>query len=424
VLGHELAHVVTGEFGAGPLRIAGIFGGLLPDPGRIEGFAEAASPRESSEGTLHQWTAAMRRLELLPPLQSLFQLSFLQASAARSYSASGSFVDYVHEKYGPVVLRQWYGGGDLPNLARRSFAEMETDWHAFLDGIEVPADVMEIARPRFSRPGVFERRCPHAVDRALSAAGSYCPVQEEKARGYAETAIKLDPTKLDVELSMARCAWYASDPARAQKQLTSLAADEKRFEPGARRAALEFSADIAWQQGKTEEAKLGYEKAAALTFRQDDARQLDVKLWALSQPATVQTPLRVLLAPKYQEEVLPQVAVANWAVHGPHQDVARYLLARLATRDSAHRQEGEFLDELDVEKLPLASLQREAHRMKLLHACQTRMRGGKAESFKEELASYKKLDLSLAEKREAERVVERCEIVGLRRAKTSKSLSP
>src|SRR5690606_19571073 len=52
VLGHELAHVVAGEFGEGPFAVAGALGGLLPDPGRIEGVATAAAPRENDSLTL------------------------------------------------------------------------------------------------------------------------------------------------------------------------------------------------------------------------------------------------------------------------------------------------------------------------------------------------------------------------------------
>lgn len=424
VLGHELAHVVTGEFGAGPMKIAGLFGGLMPDPGRIEGFAEAASPREDSEGTLHQWTSAMKELGLLPPLKSLFQLSFLGSSAARSYAASGSFVDYVRGKYGASVLRSWYRSGDLPGLTGRSFSELEEDWHQFLEATVVPEQVLEIARPRFSRPGIFERRCPHAVDRAVGDAHTYCPLQEEKAQSFAEHAISLDPTKVDLELSMARCAWFSGDPARAQKQLAFGAGQDKRYEPGARRGAWEFAGDIAWQEGKPDEAKKLYESARALTFDKDGLRQLDVKQWALAQAEDVQHPLRILLAPRYQEEVMTTVALAEWAEKGPHTDLAVYLLARLAERDGAFQHSGQLLSELEVDSLPLDSLKREAARMKFLHACEERMRGGVAKDFKLASLAYRSETLSPAETLEAQRLTERCETVGLRSDETSKSLSP
>ena len=66
VLAHELAHVVSGSFGSGPFRVAGPLGGLIPDPGRIEGIAVAASPGEDDDFTLFEWSKALLDLNLLP----------------------------------------------------------------------------------------------------------------------------------------------------------------------------------------------------------------------------------------------------------------------------------------------------------------------------------------------------------------------
>src|SRR5690606_13490283 len=43
VLFHEIVHVVVGNVGRGPFRIAGTLGGLLPSPAIIEGVAVAAA---------------------------------------------------------------------------------------------------------------------------------------------------------------------------------------------------------------------------------------------------------------------------------------------------------------------------------------------------------------------------------------------
>ena len=47
VIGHELAHVLAGSFGEGPFRVAGAAGGLVPNPGLIEGVA-VAQPRQGA----------------------------------------------------------------------------------------------------------------------------------------------------------------------------------------------------------------------------------------------------------------------------------------------------------------------------------------------------------------------------------------
>ena len=75
VLAHELAHVVAGSFGVGPFRIAGRYGGLLPDPGLIEGIAVAAAP-EHDVLSDEEWSHAMLELGILPKLSSVFSLGF------------------------------------------------------------------------------------------------------------------------------------------------------------------------------------------------------------------------------------------------------------------------------------------------------------------------------------------------------------
>src|SRR5690606_16809945 len=116
VLGHELAHVVAGSFGAGPFRVAGPLGGWIPDPGRIEGVAVAAAPRDDGDVALEEWAAAMRQVKLLPPLGRVFRLSFLGESSARAYTVAGAFMAWLREQQGAEVVRRWYGGESLLDL--------------------------------------------------------------------------------------------------------------------------------------------------------------------------------------------------------------------------------------------------------------------------------------------------------------------
>jgi hypothetical protein len=408
VLGHELAHAVTGSFGSGPLRVAGLLGGLLPDPGRIEGFAEAASPREGSEGTLHEWVAAMRQLRLLPQLGSLFQLSFLGASPANAYAAAGSFVDFLHGRHGPDALRKWYAGEDLTKLTGSSLAELEAEWHKFLDAVVVSANVIEIARARFSRPAVFERRCPHAVDRLLSESVDLCPYQESKAIRLAEEAVRLDPTKKDIELRNQRCAFYAGDAERSRLGLLDGAAREKVYEPNARRAALEFAGDIAWGMGKLKEAREAYTGAAALTFGIDPARNLEVKLWALDQEKSIQDPLRALLAPAPRDKKNPQGFLTEWHIRGPQKSFAQYLLSRVLEGSGAWAEGDELAFSLDAKELPLPSLRLEARKMKLVAACRRGFRLRDAEELERALKEYLAEELPPAAVLEATRLAERC----------------
>ncbi len=163
IIGHEIVHVLAGSFGRGPFRIAGSYGGLLPNPGLIEGIAVAASPPEG-DLTPREWAKAMKDLHLLPPLSRLFALGFLGENSSSAYTASGAFVGWVKEKFGAEPLRAWYGGSDLGGLVSKSWSELEAAWLADLDLVVLPEAARAQAKARFDRPALFGRRCPHAVD--------------------------------------------------------------------------------------------------------------------------------------------------------------------------------------------------------------------------------------------------------------------
>ncbi len=414
VLGHELAHVVTAAFGQGPLRVAGPLGAIIPDPGRVEGFAEAASPRENSEGTLREWTAAMKQLGLLPPLEQLFRLGFWGNSAARSYSAAGSFVDYIHAQHGPEALKRWYSGEALPDIVELEWAELEAAWHAYLDATEVPADVLEIAKPRFSRPGVFERRCPHAVDRKIGEAQASCGVQEARARRLTGEAIALDPARADMELMLPTCTFAAGRAQESREEMTKLLEDESRYDVAPRRGAFEFLGNIQWLDGQWKAAASEYEKAQKLAFDRDVKRNLEFKQWALSQVAEVRRAVRVLLVPRISGDPDPRIALAGWFYTGPEKDMAAYLLARQAMVGGRTDEARQFYKTIDSKKLPLESVRRESGRMGVLLACRAVMAGENPELAEQALQAYRELKLSPAEELEASRVVERCTAPGVR----------
>ncbi len=408
VLGHELAHVVTGAFGQGPFRIAGPLGGVLPDPGRIEGFAEAASPHEHSDATLHEWAAAMKQLDLLPPVARLFQLSFLGDSAAKAYGAAGSFVDFIRAKNGPGALTSWYGGASLTEATGADLGALENEWHTFLDTVEVTPTVLALSEPRFKRPGVFERRCPHAVDRLLAEAGRYCGIQQRRSERALAEAIALDPARTDAEVQAPRCAWYTGAQDSALTTAVTQAQAEERYSPEARRVAWDLAGDIQWAKGQAKEAGEAYAAALKLTQRRDAQRELEVKLWALGKPPEVSAPLRLLLAGTPRDERDGGIELALWAGRGPERDMANYLLMRQALSKHHLLSSREFESAMNPANLPLLSVKVEAARTSLLLACRLALRGGGAEELTKRVDAYRAHSLSKAQLLEVERLVPRC----------------
>lgn len=166
-LRHEIAHVVAGTFGSAGFHvsaksIAGL--PLLFNPGMIEGVAVAADwPGSSRSLTPHQSMRAMEQLGFAPRADEVLSAKFLTLSSARSYTAAGSFMRFLLERYGAGPLKRLYAsGGDFGAAYGQSQAALAAQWREMLQGIEVPAADLEAARERFRQRGVFQRPCPHA----------------------------------------------------------------------------------------------------------------------------------------------------------------------------------------------------------------------------------------------------------------------
>lgn len=282
VLGHELAHVVLGELGSGPFRIAGHLGGYLPDPGRIEGFAVYAAPREGAEATTRQWAAALARVAEMPPIEQVFGVEFLGASAARSYTVAGAFVEYVVERHGAIVARRWYAGEELSPLTGESWPNLDGGFRAWLRETDVPDGVLSLAQLRFAAPGLFGRRCPHAADRALGLALLACGTEPERVTEFVERAIALDSSKTESRCLVPACLAPAGKLDEATRRARALLARPGTIGDPSARDLLELLGDVAWARGDARGALGEYERAARIEVGAAQERALALKVWALS----------------------------------------------------------------------------------------------------------------------------------------------
>jgi len=201
VLAHELVHVALSPvadalFGV-PARHL-----LFPRLGIVEGAAVAIE-RGQSALTTHQWARAMRDIGRLPDMSAILEgLSFWGRSSQVAYSASGSFVRFLVETYGPKPFRSVYAGQDLRAAYGRSTADLLDEWSRFLDTVPISENDLDLARFVFSVPPVFDRPCPYGVGRCA----------ERAVRAAATGAVDdVGPHSL-LALNMAE-----GDPATAQK---------------------------------------------------------------------------------------------------------------------------------------------------------------------------------------------------------------
>lgn len=281
VLGHELAHVVAGSFGRGPFKIAGNVGGLVPNPGLIEGVAVAASP-DDEDLTDAQWARAMMQIGILPDMRRVFSLGFLGDASAKSYTLAGAFITWVGETLGFDVVRAWYGGGDIELLAKRDWASLDAAFREHLRSVSLADDAESFARAKFARPGIFGRKCPHLVD-ALRHEADVCRDTQrfEQAIRLYNRAIAKDGHDFASQKEAATVERRHGDPAqreRGRAALTAMAtADEKTVPRTYRDRAEEALADAEFIDGDFEGAAVRYEALVTRTIDEDVARTLEVK---------------------------------------------------------------------------------------------------------------------------------------------------
>jgi hypothetical protein len=372
VLAHELAHVVAGSFGRGPLRVAGPLGGWIPDPGRIEGFAVAAAPPEDTDYTLPEWTKAMKDLGLLPPLGTLFRLSFLGQNSSTGYTVAGAVVDWLRARHGPQALRAWYSGAAVEAaFAGESLDQLARAFEADLDRLVLPERVRELARARFDRPAIFGRRCPHEVDEQLQAAAL---AFEGFDFGAAEAAygrvLALDPSNFNARLGVAACVERGAGgtDGRARYEALAREGDLTRVQ---RASVLERLGDLELMAREDALAAGHYASAEQDAFDEHRARTIAVKRYAL-QDAAGRAAIQALLIgdPRLGSDLpLAAAELGEWSASAPELGLADYLIGKNLYSRGRWRDAYGRLERALRRDLPIASVRREALRTFVFAAC-------------------------------------------------------
>jgi hypothetical protein len=413
VLGHEIAHVVSGSFARGPFRVGG--GGIVPNPGLIEGIAVATSP-DDDELTDAQWARAMLDLGTLPPIRELFSLAFLGANAQKSYTVAGAFVGWVLERWGAPTVRAWYGGGSIEALTGERWAGLDDDFRAWLRTRPMPAQAQAYARSRFERPGVWARKCPHVVD-ALDRDADRCRDEHRLVRadaGYAR-ALARDPGDYHARFGRAKIAVQsrgAEEAARGREELERLAGEDGSPRTWRDRAE-EALADDDLVRGHPEAAASAYRDIAQRTLDEDSARTLEVKALAADDPVARRAVVDVLLAEpgRAQDPWLGALSLGAWA-EATKSPLAEFLVGKNLV---LHDQWARAVAPLDVvlqEGAPTARIGREALRQRAIGACVLRDAAAQARVKEAVLGDASPFAASSGGRREGLlRLLDRCGLV-------------
>jgi tetratricopeptide (TPR) repeat protein len=406
VVGHELAHVVAGSFGVGPFRVSGPLGGWIPDPGRIEGVAVAASPNDNDDFTLDEWAKTLLDLSLLPPLESVFRLGFLGKNSSTAYTVAGAFVHWFHDHYGANALRRWYGGEPIERVVGKNFGELETAWRADLSRVQVDPALLNEARVRFDRPALFDRHCPRIVDRLNGVANQKLGSADTAgARQALAELLRLDPHYTSAKFELAACSVKDGDEAAAVKAYATLASSPELAmleQAGAREA----EADVELRAGRVADARRDYDAVAAIVADEDRLRTLDVKRSPeneIQRRAIVDLLVGDPVLGAAFEEAAPRLA--DWAMAEPQNGLPSYLLGKNLFGRGRFTEAAEYLDAALARELSMPRVKREAWRTRLILACAV------ADSVAEARAlSALRADdgLSPARRATVERLAQRC----------------
>jgi tetratricopeptide (TPR) repeat protein len=370
VVGHELAHVLAGSFGQGPFRVSGPLGGWIPDPGRIEGVAVAASPNDNDDFTLDEWAKTLLELSLLPPLESVFRLGFLGQNSSTAYTVAGAFLDWFHDHYGAAALRRWYGGEPIERVSGKSLGQLEAAWHGHLAGVTVGPALLDEARVRFDRPSLFGRRCPRIVDKLNGVANQKLGGGDTAgARKAIAQLLRLDPHHTAAKFELAACEAKDGNEARALAAYAELAGSSELAKLE-RAGAREAQADVELRAGRLAEARRDYDLVAATVANEDRLRTLDVKRspeTELQRRAIVDLLVGdPILGPSF-EVAAPRLA--DWANAEPENGLPSYLLGKNLFGRGRFREAAHYLDQALAKKLSLPRVAREAWRTRLTLAC-------------------------------------------------------
>ncbi|MCA9580460.1 MAG: bacterial transcriptional activator domain-containing protein [Myxococcales bacterium] len=329
VLFHEIAHVVAGEVGQGPLRIAGVLGGLWPNPGLIEGAAVAIAWDAREGMTPHQWARAMRDLDQMPPLQSIVGIEFLGQSQARAYVSAGSFIRFLMDTRGAEAVRRIYQRGTVDGALPESLSELEREWHAFLAQVDVPEEAQGIARVRFERPSVFSSVCPHTVaDLQVALAAEWSAGNLPATLSQCEALLAIDPADMSTRATLVAALLRLGETAGAKAQETVLRDELGAPTPLLQGIRLE-RADQAWRDGKVAEAHAMYEELLAEPLPEDRARAIEVRALGAADP-TISSPVFDILVGDGRSSPTTAVVMdrASWIDRDRADGLGPYLLAR------------------------------------------------------------------------------------------------
>ncbi len=356
VLKHELVHVVSAAFGNA------LYGGSYWI-GFHEGLAEAVDWQDTPMNP-HEWSRAMRELDLAPPLENLLSMTgFWTAASSRSYTLCGSFVRFLIERYGLPAFKQAFPDGAVEEAYGRTPAELIAEWETFVDGIQLREDQLRTARQRFIRPAIFRRRCPHEVaalnDRAWQA---------YSARRYADAVrdfdrvLELEPENPSALRGLLYGTYRLGDYDRTESAARRIERPDQTV--GLLADAHLIRGDSAWETGRLDDARRSWEAVVDLHASEAMSRAASLRMEVLDLESIRDAIMAYLTAVSGHWRLV--LAVRDAGDLAPDYGAGYYLIGRWLFLSGSYEQALTYLGKADALGLRADLVRQESLRLEAM----------------------------------------------------------
>ncbi|MDH3485312.1 MAG: tetratricopeptide repeat protein [Myxococcales bacterium] len=356
VLGHEVAHAVLKDAAMGPFSVAGRFGGLLPNPGVIEGAAVALAWDLRDDMDPDQWSRIMLDRDELPPAGSLTGLRFSALPPRRAYMAAGSLMRFLIVTRGTDSFLRDYRDGAIDDLDT-----LETEWHAYLSKVQVTDHERGIAEVALAEPSIFAAVCPHRLAKLRAdLAGDAAARDDTRTLETCRAILDVDMNDPQAHAALIGALARTGNEAQARTELDALRAAMNAPKPIVANALEQF-ADAIWTLGDLAQAAALYDELLSIPRTDGPARQSEVKKLALAGSPEEQALVYQMLI----EPPSPPVAVhiAQALADARTDGLGRYLEGRQLLFQGRYGLALPLLQEAEALGVPTERLERELGHM-------------------------------------------------------------
>ena len=356
VLGHEVVHALLEEAGRGPFSVAGTLGGLIPNPGIVEGAAVALAWDLRDDLDPDQWSKIMMDRTELPSAKDLMSVRFSALPARRAYMAAGSIIRFLISTRGMDALLETYRGGKVDGLDG-----LEAQWHAYLEEVPVTAQERGVAEVELARPSIFSAVCPHELAKLRAdLLGDATARDDVRTIATCRAILEINEHDAQARASLVGALARNGHDSEALAILDALRVAMNAPKPIVA-TALEQYADASWTLGKLEEAGALYEELLSIPRTNGAARQSEVKKLALGASDREREVIYEMLLGRSPSPVVVHLAQTLTTIRGD--GLGQYLEARQLIGQSRYALALPLLQEAKRLGLPSPRLEQELSRL-------------------------------------------------------------